>query len=73
MLALHESLQKEFSVWPNPVNEALSIEFTDYNGETSAEVLNLMGGIVKKLEIKNKLTVFNISELKPGNLLFEII
>ena len=65
-VGLHESLQKEFSVWPNPVNEALSIEFTDYNGETSAEVLNLMGGIVKKLEIKNKLTVFNISELKPG-------
>ena len=61
-----EPFQKEVSVWPNPTKEELSIEFTDYYGEVSADVLNLTGDIVKKLEIKKKLSVFNFSELKPG-------
>ena len=65
-VGIDEPFQKEVSVWPNPSKEELSIEFTDYYGEVSADVLNLMGDIVKKLEIKTKLSVFNVSELKPG-------
>ncbi|NQY06219.1 MAG: ASPIC/UnbV domain-containing protein, partial [Flavobacteriaceae bacterium] len=56
------------SVYPNPVNEILTISFTDlFNGNNkSVEFYNTIGAVVKQVELSEMTSAMDISEFASG-------
>lgn len=57
--------QSEFTLYPNPVNTALHLEFPNTENRT-LEIINLNGTIVASANISNRSTQINAGRLPPG-------
>lgn len=56
-----------FSVYPNPANENITIDVSKIGGtEFTLEVFNMLGQTVKTLSIESTTTVVSVSELPKG-------
>lgn len=61
-----------FSIYPNPVNDKLIIETTNYIN-AKAEIINLNGSILTNVNLFAPKTTLNVSNLKTGLFFIKII
>jgi hypothetical protein len=67
------SLSSLFSIYPNPANDMLSIEFVNPEGACTFNIYSIKGELVKSINSNDKLGFMSIlvSDLKPGNYIIE--
>lgn len=62
-----------FSIFPNPANESITIEFAEnIDNGTFADIYSIEGKLIKQVPIKQKKTEINISSLPAGIYIVEI-
>ena len=67
IVSLNEKEAVNFSVYPNPAQENITIDISKANGgEYSVEIYNMIGQIVKTAELDALTTVLSVSELPKG-------
>ena len=75
-LSLEEnSIEKNLTIYPNPVNEELHIEITNSNIEdtnTIAELFNIQGQLLRSIVLKKHTNSILVDELKNGIYLLNI-
>ncbi len=70
----HYSKNRYLKIFPNPINSQAYIIIEDLRyKKLRLEILNINGVIIKEINITNRLTSFNIKELKPGIFLYRLI
>jgi hypothetical protein len=52
-------------VYPNPSNDLLTIQLTQFNGNQTIQICNSIGQLIKEFEINNSTTI-SVSNLDPG-------
>ncbi|MFK5878804.1 MAG: T9SS type A sorting domain-containing protein [Flavobacteriaceae bacterium] len=71
--ATNETIQSEFSIYPNPVNDILTINLSNsLSSEASIKIYDLLGKLILVEEINNQKNQINISKLKNGNYFIKI-
>ncbi|NVO03565.1 MAG: T9SS type A sorting domain-containing protein, partial [Bacteroidetes bacterium] len=61
--------EKQISIYPNPVNEIVNIDYKVYDEkETEIIIIDLMGRVLKirKLKVENRIITIDVSDLKSG-------
>jgi len=72
-LSIKENKISNLSVFPNPTNDFISLDFSDYNNtELYAEMFNILGQKVKVFENLNTTEILDLSELNEGVYLLKI-
>ena len=66
---------EQLSIYPNPVNDILTIDFPAYTGrdKTMIELYSITGRLIKVLPIQSRLTQLNISDLAKGVYVIKVI
>jgi len=65
------SMENAISVYPNPCNEQLFIELTDYKN-TIAEIFNLQGQLLQSIPLQTFKTTLQINHLTSGIYLVQV-
>ena len=65
------STANNISIFPNPANEQLFIELTDYKN-TIAEIFNIQGQLLQSIPLKSDKTTIQINELISGLYLVKV-
>jgi len=72
-LGTERNQTNNFSVFPNPVNDILTLNFSDYNNAgLSVEVFNMLGQKIKTFKILNNTENLDLSDLTNGIYLLKI-
>lgn len=64
------SAKSTLKIYPNPTNDYISIEIP--NNNSTIEIINYNGQLVKRIMAKNQITEINISSFKSGIYLIKI-
>ena len=68
-----ETIQSEFSIYPNPANEVVTIDFSNpLSSEAIIKVYDLLGKIILVEEINNQKNQINVSKLPSGSYFIKI-
>lgn len=74
-LVVHDNDFKSLNIWPNPMNDLISIAVeSNHSEEIYLEVYNMLGVklINKKLNFNNLVNTINVNTLAPGFYIFKI-
>ncbi len=63
-VGIDESIATEITLFPNPVNDILNITSSETISEI--EIVNVMGQVVKRIEVNSDNVVCNVEDLKAG-------
>jgi len=68
-----ETIQSDFLIYPNPVNEILTIDFSNaISSEVTIKIYDLLGKLILEEEINNQKNLINVSKLQSGNYFLKI-
>lgn len=65
--------EAELQIYPNPATTELTIDFGGLTAESSIQILNIYGQVVKSLSVWQAVQTIDVSDLVPGNYLLTII
>jgi len=71
-LSIEDTEPQKWSVFPNPVKDFLTIEFTDNTEKISIEMFTMLGQKIKTFENLNSTEKIDLSDLKTGIYLLKI-
>jgi len=72
-LGIERNQTKNYSVFPNPVNDILTLNFSDYNNaDLYVEVFNMLGQKIKTFKVLNNTENLDLSDLTNGIYLLKI-
>ena len=63
-VGIDESIATEIAIFPNPANDILNITSSETISEI--EIVNVMGQVVKRIEVNSDNVVCNVEDLKAG-------
>ncbi len=66
------STENLVSVYPNPMNNQLNVNVTDYNTSTVIEIFNALGVVVQEIPVQQQNTTVDVSAYKSGIYLVQI-